>query len=466
MSHSWSRLPVAWRALNRSFHCWPALVFALFIIPSQAEAGNLDSFYVSGEAALQAGAVVATSSSGGSIWYNPAGMARLTGTRLDVNVSGYAARFGAQVGFDSSLPNAEERRLILLELDVVPAAVTLTRRFGKVGVGIGVFVPAQTGVTLRTHLAAPPDVEGHSLEFGYDSKSVYREYHMGPGVGWDVTPSLSLGMSLLANYRTFSESTDVSASLLQTLDGAQTELGWARHHRVDSAGVGLELIVGGQWRIGRGYSAGFVVRSPSLRLGYAAEEIDTEIVAASNGKLNQTITFDESLALGTQVLSPFRFHAGLSRTFGDFVASIEGSLLLPFENSPLDIHEQATFNARLGMAYQLDTNWAIGGGVYTDRSPAPYPEQFLDKKIDYYGLTFAVNRNTPYGVYSRGKDVLDEGQTLVFGTTVAVSYSLGVGTIAGALVGPSESGGIEVAAQPTNVLAHEFLLHIATAISE
>ena len=444
---------------------WVALG-AFVLAVSNAEAGNLDSFYVSSEAALQGGAVVATSSSGGSIWYNPAGMARLKGTRLDVNVSGYAARFGAQVGFDSSLPDADERRLILLEIDVVPAAVTLTRKFGNVGVGLGVFVPAQTGVTLRTHLAAPANATGHSLEFGYDSKSVYREYHMGPGVGWDVTPSLSLGMSLLANYRTFSESTDVSASLVQALDGTRTELGWAKHHRVDSIGVGLELIIGGQWRIGQGYSAGFVVRSPSLRLGYAAEQIDTEIAAASNGSMNQKITFDESLALGTQLLSPFRFHAGLSRSFGDVVMSGEASLLLPFENSPLDIHEQATFNARLGMTYQVNPNWAIGGGVFTDRSPAPYPEEFLDKKIDYYGLSFAVNRNTPYGVYSRGNDVLEEAQSLVFGTTVALSYSFGTGTIAGALVGPSARGGIEVAAQPANVFAHEFVLHIATAISE
>ncbi len=433
---------------------------------SPAHAGNLDSFYVSSDAALQAGAVAATTSSGGSIWYNPAGMAHLTGTRLDVNVSGYAVRFGAQVGFDSTLPNAEQRRLILLELDVVPAAVTLTRRFGRVGVGVGVFVPAQTSVALRTHLAAPTDEKGRTLEFGYDSKAQFREYHLGPGVGWDVTDRLRLGMSLLANYRTYSESTDVSASLREQNDGHESTLAWVRHHRIDSVGVGLELVIGAQWSLARGYTAGLVVRSPSLRLGQAAEQIDTEVVGSTDAAVSQTITFDERLALGTQLLSPFRFHFGLSRTLGRFTTSVEGSLLLPFENEALGIDEKSTFNARLGLMAELDPTWTVGGGLFTDRSPAPLPERFLDKKIDYYGATLAVNWKRPYGVYSRDGAFLEQPQALVFGTTLALSYALGVGSIAGALVGPSEFGGLQVAAQPASVFAHEFLLHIATTISE
>jgi len=201
-------------------------------------------------------------------------------------------------------------------------------------------------------------------------------------------------------------------------------------------------------------------------LGYAAEQIDTEIVASSDGALNQTITFDENVALGTQLLSPFRFHAGLSRQVRDVTASVECSLLLPFDNATLGIHERATLNARLGLMSELNSTWTVGGGVFTDRSPAPLPEEFLDKKIDYYGATFAINWRTVYGIYSRGKGVLDEAQPLTFGTTLAFSYALGIGTIAGALVGPSSSGGIEVAAQPANVNAHEFLLHIATTIAE
>lgn len=443
-----------------------SLAAAIASVTAPAFAGNLDSFYVSSDAALQAGAIVATSSTGGSIWYNPAGMSRITGTRLDVNVSGYAMRFGAQVGFDSTLPNAEERRLTLLEIDVVPAAVTITRRFGKVGVGLGVFVPSQTSVTLRTHLAAPPDVEGRSLEFGYDSTGQFRQYHAGPGVGWWVTPDLSLGLSLLANYRTLSETTDVSASLRRENGNKEGQLGWVQHHRLDSVGVGLELILGTQWQIGRGYSLGFVVRTPSLRLGHAAEQIDTELVAGSDGAMNQTITFDESVALGTQVLSPFRFHLGLSRRVGSFVTSVEGSLLLPFENEPLGVHDRATFNARLGVMAELNRRWTVGGGVFTDRSPAPLPEKFLEKKVDYYGATIALNWQTPYGVFSRGDELLEDPEPMIFGTTLAFSYALGLGTIAGAMVGPSTNGGIEVAARPAAVTAHEFLLHIATTIAE
>ena len=452
------------RPLLEKHAAWILLLGALCFAPS-VRAGNLDSFYVSSDAALQAGAIVATSRTGGSIWYNPAGMARISGTRLDVNVSGYALRLGAQVGFDSTLPNVHERQLTLFELDVVPAAVTITRRFGNVGVGLGVFVPAQTSVNLRTHVAAT-DAQGRALEFGYDSRGQFRQYHAGPGVGWWVTQDLNLGMSLLANYRTQSEATDVSATAQEGSGAAAQQFGWMQHHRLDSVGVGLELVLGTQWYIGRGYSFGFVARTPSLRLGDAAEQIDSEIVSNSEGAIDQTITFDERVDFGTELLSPFRFHAGLSRRLGDFVTSVEGSLLLPLKNDPLGLHNQTTFNARLGVMSELNSKWSVGGGVYTDRSPAPLPERFLDKKIDYYGATVAVSWKTFYGIFSRGSQQLEEPSALEFGTTLALSYALGIGTIAGAVVGPEPGGGIHLSAKPAKVTAHEFVLHIATAVAE
>jgi hypothetical protein len=453
-----------WRPLLERRAPWLFVWGGMLSVPG-ALAGNLDSFYVSSDAALAAGAIVATSRTGGSIWYNPAGMSRISGTRLDVNVSGYALRLGAQVGFDSTLPNVHERQLTLFELDVVPAAVTITRRFGNVGIGLGAFVPAQTSVNLRTHLAAS-DGQGRTLEFGYDSRGQVRQYHAGPGVGWWVTPDWNLGLSLLANYRTRAEATDVSATVEEDFEGEKRQFGWMQHNRLDSVGVGLELVLGTQWEIGRGYSFGFVVRTPSLRLGDAAEQIDSELVSNSEGAGDQTITFNEKIAFGTQLLSPFRFHAGLSRRLGNFTTSVEGSVLLPFKNDPLGLHNQATINARLGVTCELDSRWSVGGGVYTDRSPAPLPEQFLDKKIDYYGATLALNWKNFYGIFSRGREQLEEPRALEFGTTLALSYALGLGTIAGAVVGPAPGGGIEVAAKPAQVTAHEFVLHVATAIAE
>lgn len=439
-----------------------ALAVSLVFGPRTAHAGNLDAFYVSAEAALQAGAVTATSSTGGSIWYNPAGLSQLSGTRVDVNVSAYTARFGANVGFDSSVEGTVENRLNLLAVDVVPAAFTIARRFGKVGLGLGVFVPVQNSVVLRTHLEAPAGPDGEPpLEFGYDSSSNTREYHLGPGIGWDPLRRLSIGASLLANYRTQFEATDVAA----TAAGPSGRASFSTHRSRESLGVGLELVLGAKWKLDDGWRLGAVVRTPSLRLGQAGKQIETELRVSPDGQAGQDIVFDETLSLGTQVLSPFRFHAGVSKEFERLRGALDLSLLLPYRNELFGIVERATWNARLGAQTELNPNWSVGGGLFTDRSFKEKPSDFLDKQIDFYGVTVAVDWMSSYGVYSKGKRQVAPPRALLFGTTISLSYGLGLGTIAGALVGPGMDG-VDLRAHTSEVVAHEFSLHIASTLAE
>lgn len=442
-----------------------ALCFGVAVLGwlERSSAGNLDSFYVSGEAALSAGAVVASTSTGGSVWYNPAGLSQLSGLRLDVNVSGYAVRFGARVGFDSTVANTQENRLGLLALDVVPAAVVLTRRFGNVGVGLGVFIPTENSLVLRTVLEAPTDADGiRPLTFGYDSTTKTQEYHLGPGVGWQATETLCLGLSLLANYRTEYEVTNVAATVVES--GRESVV--SSHTSVDSVGVGLELVLGTQWRFWENWTLGAAVRTPSLRVAQAGDRIKSGLSANSDGEIEEDIVFAESLSVGTQILNPFRFHLGLAHAFGDYLGSIEASLLLPFENEIFRSQERPTWNGRVGLRRRINNYWNVGGGLFTDRSNKATPTIFLDKQIDYYGATVAVDWHSSYGVYARNDRVLEEPRSLSFGTTVAFSYALGVGSIAGALVGPGMGGSVQLDPHFSDVVAHEFTLHIASTLSE
>jgi hypothetical protein len=408
------------------------------------------------------GAVVSTTSTGGSIWYNPSGLALLSGTRLDVNVSGYAVRFGATADFDSTVPRSKETRLSLLALDVVPAAFTLTRRLGNVGVGFGVFVPSQRAVTLRTKLDAPRDENGNSLEFGYDSSSRFQEYHAGPGVGWSPFRDLNLGISLLANYRTRVESTHVAA----TVESDDEKTSWFRHNSLDSQGVGLELVLGGQLTFLRHYAWGFVVRTPAVRLGEAVDSVESELLTDSTGSVENSVEFQRKLGVSTQVLTPFRFHTGLSRQFRDSTASVEASILLPFDNELFELTERTTWNARAGLRTRVNDFWKVGGGIFTDRSPLEDPQIFQQTQIDYYGATIAVDWLRSYGVYSKGRHTFEEPKMLLFGTTVSLSYALGVGKIAGARVGPTSDGGIAFQKNVVDVLAHEITLHIGSTLAE
>lgn len=437
-----------------------ATLCSLLVLP--AHAGNADSFYLSGEAALMGGAIVSTSNSGGSIWYNPAGLALLSGTRLDVNVSGYAVRFGATADFDSTVPDSNETRLSLLALDVVPAAFTLTRKLGDVGVGFGVFVPSARAVTLRTKLDAPRDANGNSLEFGYDSSSRFQEYHAGPGVGWSPFRDLNLGVSLLAHYRTRVESTHVAA----TVESSDGKTSWFRHNSLDSQGVGLELVFGGQLTFMRHFSWGFVVRTPAVRLGEAVDSVESEVLTDSTGTIENSVEFQRKFGVSTQVLTPFRFHSGLSRDFGETTASVEGSILLSFDNELFELTERTTWNARAGMRTRLSDFWKMGGGLFTDRSPFEDPQIFQQTQIDYYGATIAVDWLRSYGVYSKGRRTFEKPKMLLFGTTLSLSYAVGLGKIAGARVGPTSDGGIVFQQNVVDVLAHEITLHIGSSVAE
>lgn len=426
------------------------------------QAGNADAFYLSGEAGMQAGAIVADSRGGGSVWYNPAGLASLSGTRLDVNVSAYAINFGAEADFDSTLPRAEETRLTLSDINVVPAALALTRRFGKVGVGVGIFVPTQSVVALRTYLEAPPDEEGTALQFGYDSTVRVQEYHLGPGIGWDPIENLSVGASLLVNYRTHYESVDVSS----TIEDGGESYSSSNHWAVDSIGVGLEMVLGAQLQLTPRWRVGAVVRTPAVRLAQVHELVETELSASSTGELHESMVFDEAFDIGTQLLTPFRFHLGVSHELESLRASAEGSVTLPLENNLAGISQRLTWNARFGLRGNVAPAWTLGGGLFTDRSPSKAPTQFQEHQINYYGATVALAWLNPYGVYSRDGVTMDEPTSLIFGTSVAFSYAVGVGDLVSAEVGPDPAGGLLTTSITSDVVAHEFSLHISSTISE
>jgi hypothetical protein len=86
-----------------------------------ALAGNLDAFYLSGDAALQGGAITATARGGGATYYNPAGLAELPGLRLDVSVNAVAVRLGGHPDVDATVPGTKIERLTTLDLNIVGA---------------------------------------------------------------------------------------------------------------------------------------------------------------------------------------------------------------------------------------------------------------------------------------------------------------------------------------------------------
>lgn len=435
---------------------------AMLTRTAPASAGNLDAFYLSGDAALQAGAISADVQGGGAAWYNPAALASLSGLRLDVGVNGYALRFGGSASLAPPTPGTEVTRLTRLDLNVVPTALTVTRRFGPFGAAVGIFVPSQSAGALRTRFESPPSEDGTEIDYAYDASTRFQSYHAGVALGFDATRKLAIGGSFLVNYQTLIDT--LSTSLITTRPSGN--LVQSTHYTLDSVQLGAEFILGVRYTFLPGWRLAGVMRSPSLLMAERTQLVDT-FQLGGGGQAIGSNEFSESLAIDSSIISPFRFHAGLSHDFSSvWRGSMDASLLLPFESEQLGIDLRATWNARIGVRHQLGPRVALGGGVFTDRSPNGEPEEFQDTQLDFYGATIGIDLGRVYGVYAKNDVPYERPKGLKFATTFAFSYAIGAGTIMQAQVGSTPEGSVIRQNVPQEVIAHEFTLHVGQTVME
>lgn len=439
-----------------------SLISATWLSAAPARAGNLDAFYLSGDAALQAGAISADVKGGGAAWYNPAALASLTGLRLDVGVNGYALKFGGTADLAPPTPGTDVTRFTRLDLNVVPTALTLTRRFGPVGAAFGIFVPSQAASALRTHFESPSNEDGVQIDYAYDASTRFQSYHAGLALGFDATERLSLGGSFFVNYQTLVDT--LSTSLITTRPTGN--LIESSHYTLDSVQLGAEFVFGLRYAFLPGWRIAGVIRSPSILLAERTQVVDTR-AAGGAGTANGSNDFHESLAIDTSIISPFRVHAGLSHDFSpDWRGAVDASLLFPFESEQLGIDLRTTWNLRVGVRHQLGKRVALGGGLFTDRSPNGEPREFQDTQLDFYGATVGIDLGTVYGVYAKNDVPYAQPKGLLFGTTFALSYAVGTGTVMQAQVAQTDTGSVNRMNVPQNVVAHEFTLHVGTTVME
>jgi len=417
-----------------------------------AHAGNADRFYLGGDAALQGGAITATARGGGAIWYNPAGLAHLPDFRFDVSVSAYALRFGAQPNLTGD-ETTRVTRLTNLDLTIAPAALTLTKRLGRFGVGFGVFVPTQDTLYLRTEASTA----GNAVDLGVDFQSRSQDYFFGPSAGVSLAPGVDVGASLLFNYRSTVAVAGVGV-------GAQPDVSLTSHSTLDWIQLGVQPSFGVQLRPAPRWSLGFNYRLPALRLYEVRQTVSIQTVANVPGLATHSSTFDEFSGISGAAMSPARMHAGVAYDFDRARVALDLSYQARLRSAATDQDLAPVVNARLGGRYRLSPVFAIGGGLFTDRSAAGTPRSLGEARIDYYGVTAAIDIGTPYGIATRdGKPMTPPGK-LVFGTTVALSYALGVGTVVRGELGTSVAGLYREA--PADVTAHEILLHFGSTLME
>jgi len=452
----------------RDWRTGPRLValvgtLAALLATRVAFAGNVDSFYLSGDAALQGGAISADVEGGGAAWYNPAGLAKLPRLRFDVSVNAFALRLGGHSTVGAAAPDAQVTTLTTPDLTLVPAALTLTQRFGKLGLALGMFVPVQSWTYLRTQVKDGA-AQGANTGFGIDAYGHDQSYAVGAAFGLRLTPNLDFGASLFFNYRA---QVGISAVGLSSLDSDGTRRSFLSHSTLDAQQLGVQPVVGAQFRPAAGYRVGLALRFPSVQLWQHAQRVDITSLGSTGpqGDIAQDSSFNDSTAVSATLVAPMRLHLGVSRSFGPTRIALEASYQTPIYVAQAQIDWKPVFNAGIGGKHRLSEALAVGGGIHTDLSPARRARDFGDAKLDFYAVTAAIDWGTRYALLARGSEALPSGSALRFGSTIALTYALGIGDVTQAQFrsGPS---GVDLSSVQQHVLVHEFVLYIASSLTE
>jgi hypothetical protein len=436
-----------------------AAFFALCTATSlDAHAGNQESVFLGNEAALSGGAVLPWVSDGGAPWYNPAGLATIERSSVDLSATAFVLRRYA-------LPDAARTAIAgelvqedgsFTEVVSVPAALTLMRKLSERWSGaLSVFVPQQEDLLVKGAFARRSPNAGYEWAFAA-SRRVAR-YYAGPSVGVKLHERMHLGLSLFATY----ESRLTARDFFSTLDATGAPVQRAvitLDRKLQEKLFGTTAVLGWRWDVDDDWSVAIVVRSPLFHVDGSAElDLNTSAVTQPNGAPAQV----EALRTNSDVeprafalMEPMRTQLGLSRRIGD--ARLTAQFEWQSATGRDDVVQRAIWNVRVGGVVPVSKRLELGGGLFTDRSPSTTPRDLGATKVNFYGGSVGGRYSTAHEV----KDDEDEEKGLVFATTVAFRYALGLGEIGGLSFSPAAAPRLLV----SDATVHELSLHIGSGV--
>lgn len=397
------------------------VLFGNIALASQARAGNTEDIVAGSDVALTGGAVVANVHTGGAMWFNPAGVARLDSRSVDL--TGAVLSYNIiQAPGALSLESGEQSAGQFSALQAIPRALTFVASpRPALRWGVGFFFSRSRSKFLQD--AVVRDGAGVDATEIYATADGNRSlYHVSSALAWKKSDRLLLGggfdLVIAAQRRTEILSGVFSSGNAGTFN---------RSFNQALSGGGLQIKGGLQWAPIPEVRIGWMAATPSYLVYVNEESTDTRQVAEPG----ETPQFE-----GAQVDDIrggwYGVERGLTRFGIAYLGSwgwLEADLVVgfPLQSEVFDLDWNATADVRLGGVFRLTERLKLGAGFFTDFSPETTPDRFGDTQIDFYGFTVGIdfaNREAPP---SPG----EEGFYLAF--AVAVRYAYGTGQLGGLL---------------------------------
>lgn len=424
-----------------------------------ARAGNLDTFMLGNDAALKGGAVTATATGSSAIWYNPAGLASERFASVDVSFSAYMLRFAGSPDLTVDESRGGDRtKLTNLDVSPIPTALAYTRRLGGWQVGAGLFVPNR-GLSLpRTLVRLRTGDQVSSI--AQDGSSRFSEYYAGLAVGRPLTSRFRIGAAF---YGYYSSRIDTETLYAGATNGPQDAFGIA-HATVDQLRLGYQLVWGMQLSPDDNWQLGMTFRAPVVLAYQLTQTVDVSGTAASGeGQASSGVEFNEKTTTKPAIIRPMRVHVGGSFRRHRWQVAIDASVQAPYNSATaIEDSSRTVWNVRVGALKTVSERLAVGGGVFTDRTPYAAETSARRGSLDYYGISVALQLSDILRVRS---DDEPRERSLIFGSTFALSYAFGTGILGNQELAADSGGGARTNLRFDSVTAHEFLLHVGSTLS-
>ncbi len=435
---------------------WWIVTLAVLALPARALAGNDDGILVGSEASLVSGAVVATGNDAASAFYNPAAMAGVEYDSVDVTGTAFTLRF-YRADDVLSYETGEATSDSYSSLGSAPSAVGFARRLSdRLALGFGLYLPQRDELVIGPRLDIGEGADAKSFLVSIDLGT--SRYFGGVTIGFRASDTLRLGATLYGTYTSGHVRVDFvgaggPADMAAYVTGGSV--------LADSDRIGLTGAVGVQWDATPELTFGASVLAPTLELAQSGSYAVQSLEGSASGQLEFAIEDGMQVDTGLAVSAPLRVRLGAALRIGTARFSLDGDVQTALDES--DVQRRALVNGRFGVRVPVSSSLAIGGGLFTDRSPSASAAGFANEQVDFYGGTLGVTWSTSYTVHEEEEDA-DAPSSIRFSTTAALRYAYGTGTIGGLRFTGSGPEGNAVD-MPSDVTAHELSLNLGSSLT-
>ncbi len=370
---------------------------------ARADDTHYQDYLVGGRSIALGGAFCSLADDSSGVWFNPAGLADVGSSSLQLSTSLYGFERG-KIGSSGPIPVPGVPNLndAFTDLVVIPASAGAAIAFGerdengkaRHGFGAAVIIPS--------YRSSSPGTSEDESTTSYKRRVTDREIWAGIGYGARINEKLRLGVSAFYVLRSVADTEQLAYAADASSSTAPFETVFSD---ITLANGSLLMSGGAKLLLDEHWSVGVSVRSPSARIHSSGAIQYTRATSEPGTNLSsvERVVLDDldsqtkqapSLRAGVSYMQVRHFtlaadvtaHAPVSYRLVDVPRATRERL--PFTT---EIERRAVVNFNLGGEYLVTTWLSLAGGFFTDFSSAPRIREPLTAdqppRLNLYGTT-------------------------------------------------------------------------------